>query len=1715
MVFLIWGGGFKRTEIMKLLSFLKFCVFACLFTVFGVFARETASFQKYYTIESQTARELVISFEFDDLLIKDAAGGAANIKSFEISGLSANYSNDQPLLPMLALPLTLPEGKVSFKLLVEESQVFPGLFPPTFHDTPNQPEKAKSKISQTRQVAADKVQAFKRLFPRQIYELNELGLFRDVKISALQIYPVQVTGNGVRFYKKFKLRLSFQNTANFGGGISSSESRLLKGLVANKQQLHLVSPQNGFMQNVTAANASITATADRRLKLFIAESGIYQITGQDLLEAEIDISSIDPLTLRLSNKGRNIAIFQTGDQDGMFDPEDVFEFWGEPNEKTFIDEYPDAYADPFTDINVYWLEWGGAPGLRMIEENGSLITSRPGEFNPSFFYSHTEHIERNNHFERLGQANPEQLSFTRDLWFFDSGIKAIGKKQYPFELVYPDPSSFQPVEVTAMFSGKSFGQRFNGQRVPHNVQVWLNNGFVGHSDASWVDQDTARISTNAGNANLRTTDLIHGVNNLEVQLPTLPNITVPSDTGFVISKGTDIVLLNWFDVTYDRLYKAHENEIEFRRPAFIAYQNTDLFQYDIDNFSTADIDIYKKDVSKIVNYRIDLETENGQNNFKISFQDDAPSDDIQYIALAKNRKKKPFRIEKDNPFDAENPERLLRDGSNSAEYIIITHNRFLDNARQLLDHRRSSGLAAELIDVQEIYDEFNFGLKSPLAIKDFLRYAFFNWNRSNRLKYVLLLGDANFDYKATNPLVEDLVPTFLFQTQDFGASASDYPYGLVSGDDEIPDLFVGRIPAATNNDLNSAISKIIEYETTAPNTSWRNQALFISGNDRTTFELANILGATNHAFRSQNLRVIETILPNHISSARLNTIRDENLPFDPNFGTDSDLIDHWDDGLFLINFMGHGGGGIWADVELMSLADVDRLNNRGMYPFVTSMTCFTGAFENPGQLGLAQKLMLAPERGAIGILASSGLGYLHNDYAMMWSVGQFMFDRSLTIGEQMALGKIFYLGTGQFYNVDGRNFGTPGYFSVKSEMVNQYNLIGDPYTSLKYAEDVLNITLNTTTPQRGDTLQIRIDSPFSGDGYVEMVDFKFDIVDRIPLFGASQVTEIEITVPENFPDGKGFLRAYLSNGSEDASGKAEIGVNHAAVSAVTFEPARPDTDDSVRVNLRINDFHGIKRVYLFREDNQDSIFAVNSPQDTSLYTAVLPPTFQLQTVFFNLHVENNIGNISLIPNLSYVVTDIRPDISFVDNSLQFTGNKKTGLKVGIENPGGAGEDNTVTVRIHFADGADNFQAENYFNSTDVSLSAADSTTITVDFPLQLNRQNYTVFARAEVAAGEDVRDFNPENNTISTVLTPTIFNVSPQSGSDTIFVDSNYKVYFPPGSVSDSTAVRVKQFAFEKPADQKGLLPVSIVEAGAFHALEVTLLNKGAVLNQPFRVDVELNPALIDTTTYPARAVKLYQKVQTTQPWTSTLFAADNNFILSANVQKSASFAPFITTDLNSPRIELTVDGRPVLESGLVSSNPSLYLSVQDESGVNLQRDEIVILIDNNALPQDKVLIPDSVQNNSALGIALFPELSNGAHLLKVNVKDVNGNSAQQEFELVVAEGFDIHVYGNYPNPFQDQTIFTYFVDLNDDLDEFEIRIYTVSGRFIRKIDSDINNPVEAPDGGARRKGYNELIWDGTDKDGNPVANGVYFAVVKASYEGETIEKIMKVAKLR
>ena len=120
---------------------------------------------------------------------------------------------------------------------------------------------------------------------------------------------------------------------------------------------------------------------------------------------------------------------------------------------------------------------------------------------------------------------------------------------------------------------------------------------------------------------------------------------------------------------------------------------------------------------------------------------------------------------------------------------------------------------------------------------------------------------------------------------------------------------------------------------------------------------------------------------------KINTIRDEDSTrFDPNFGGTTDLINYWDDGLAYINFFGHGGGGIWADVQLFNTNDIDRLNNGYKLPFISSMTCFTGAFESKSFSSISDKLITIENKGAIGVYASSGLGWLHNDFAVGWSL---------------------------------------------------------------------------------------------------------------------------------------------------------------------------------------------------------------------------------------------------------------------------------------------------------------------------------------------------------------------------------------------------------------------------------------------------------------------------------------------------------------------------------------------------------------------------------------------------------------------------------------------------------------------------------------------------------------------------------------------------------
>lgn len=83
-----------------------------------------------------------------------------------------------------------------------------------------------------------------------------------------------------------------------------------------------------------------------------------------------------------------------------------------------MSQYPDVYADPFSDTNVYWLTLSTSNGLRMIDESGGIVETRQ-YLRPAYFRE-TLHFEEDNYFDRFGQptANLNHPAYEIDHWIF-------------------------------------------------------------------------------------------------------------------------------------------------------------------------------------------------------------------------------------------------------------------------------------------------------------------------------------------------------------------------------------------------------------------------------------------------------------------------------------------------------------------------------------------------------------------------------------------------------------------------------------------------------------------------------------------------------------------------------------------------------------------------------------------------------------------------------------------------------------------------------------------------------------------------------------------------------------------------------------------------------------------------------------------------------------------------------------------------------------------------------------------------------------------------------------------------------------------------------------------------------------------------------------------------------------------------------------------------
>jgi signal peptidase I len=309
-----------------------------------------------------------------------------------------------------------------------------------------------------------------------------------------------------------------------------------------------------------------------------------------------------------------------------------------------------------------------------------------------------------------------------------------------------------------------------------------------------------------------------------------------------------------------------------------------------------------------------------------------------------------------------------------ADLVILTNPAFAAAAATLEPVRNAQGISTALVDVDDVYDEFNFGIRDPQAIRAFMQHAS-RWKRAPR--WLLLVGDASIDPRNDLGMGSfDFVPTKTVPTFYLKTAMDDW-FTDFNGD-LIADIPVGRIPVRTAADATRIFNRLTARGT--PTGAWADRALFVT-DWWPDWDFA--AGAAPAA----------AYLPSSFSQLWLGLDRPA-------------ILSALNDGHLLVNYLGHATTEFWYSAGLFTSADAAAMTNGDKLPFVVAMNCLNGRFHDVYTESVAEAFMKAPNGGAIAVWASSGLTEPVPQAAMNQELFRLMFSpENPTLGEAVARAK--------------------------------------------------------------------------------------------------------------------------------------------------------------------------------------------------------------------------------------------------------------------------------------------------------------------------------------------------------------------------------------------------------------------------------------------------------------------------------------------------------------------------------------------------------------------------------------------------------------------------------------------------------------------------------------------------------------------------------------
>jgi len=685
------------------------------------------------------------------------------------------------------------------------------------------------------------------------------------------------------------------------------------------------------------------------LKMYVAENGMYRINKTDFTNAGINANSIDPRTVKVYAKGNQIPIYFNGEQDGAFDLSDYFDFYGTRNNGGLTTTYDhnnialystNEYFNQYSDTNVYWVDWGGANGLRYAVPNYSSLVSYP-----NLFFNDLIHFERDYFYHQGENLNGNDLrylsteKFRGEGWYW-SALYDNQTLSDTFSL--PDLYSSPQTASLRIFAIPT--NRNTSILNEHSLQISVNGNLIStlySNDVNRIDSTVTFSSSLLSNS---------AVNTVSVKYVPAP--------GYSGSMYIDL-----FEIQYPKIFRMRNSKLSSNNGG----SDTTSRLFSVRGYNSASpMNIYD------VNNNIKISTFTGiLDTLKFTAKSNAKLEFVNSDIT-----KKPIRIKQKSVPD-------LLSSKNGADYLIIYHNTFLSQAEQLRAYRQThDNFRSFKADIEDIYDIFNFGLEDPKAVRNFTNHIYNSWQLP-KLSFICLLGRASLDPKKINSsssYYKNLVPTYGYPPSD--GYFANFNIGTFCYYHQIA---IGRLPAYDASEAQTMVDKIIAYESQSPD-NWSKDFIFITGG-------GTIAEQNSHQSKS-NFEISTYIIPPSISGDPHKIYRSD-ISGVPTFNLKDSIKNDISRGALYVNFRGHAGSHDWE----VAMNDPNTLSNGDKLPIVLSLTCFTGENSKSDYRGFGERFVYLPGKGAIGFVGTTGWSYSQygNDFGT-YILNTFKVDSTRRIG---------------------------------------------------------------------------------------------------------------------------------------------------------------------------------------------------------------------------------------------------------------------------------------------------------------------------------------------------------------------------------------------------------------------------------------------------------------------------------------------------------------------------------------------------------------------------------------------------------------------------------------------------------------------------------------------------------------------------------------------